>query len=101
MSADDGIYILQTGSGDKKEYRVAHCMAIDNISCPDLEDAYTVLLFGKSEVFTDITMAQNKAFQLFKTYSKYGPIEYGISTITLRKTFPGMSIEEAKEAIKF
>ncbi len=40
MSADDGIYILETGIS-KKEYRVAHLQAIENIAydkdAPDFE----------------------------------------------------------------
>ena len=95
MSFDNGIYILQTGTGYGKEFRVAHCMAIDNISCKGYEDAYLVLYFGECKVILDEQIAQTKAFKMLKKYSKMGPVEYGISTIVLRKQFPQMSYKEA------
>ena len=42
MSADNGIYILETTNNGEKEYRVAHCQAVDNIAGNDIiSDAYT------------------------------------------------------------
>ena len=110
MSADNGIYILETlaPNNDGKEYRVVHAQAIENIFYFDPERGYTqgdegddmelVLYFGGSEVFYNEEAAWNKAREIADEIENDdwgGYLEYGMSAIRLNKVFPPMSMEEA------
>ncbi len=86
MSADNGIYILETPIGFEKEYRVAHCQAIENI-CYGNDNGnpmWVVRLFGNSKVFHEKRDALLEA----DNQAENAPIlEYGISTIRLPFAF--------------
>jgi hypothetical protein len=84
MSADNGVYILATKSArrGKREYRVAHAQAIENLSCWDyidhlgnLNPEFALLLFGKCRVFTDRKLAEGYALRIS---DEVGYTEYGI-----------------------
>lgn len=83
MSADNGIFILQTYG---PEYRVVHAQAIENVYGKFDEttnhwkgDPETLLsYFGKSKVFTDVVEAYDYAENMSKDYEF---LEYGISLI--------------------
>ncbi len=104
MSADNGIYILKTPAPPvkngnyytnqgKKEYRVAHCQAIDNIEYSDL---YLPCYFGDSPVFDNYEDALELAVQIEKDLEI---CEYGICDIEKDCYFPNMSSEEARFAL--
>ena len=102
MSADNGVYILVTkGSRGKKEYRVSHAQAIENLSyMPDhpqgsrdgLNTEYAHMLFGKSRVFTDMKLARGYAECIYDEWmGDFGIVEYGIATLDYsRIRFPRM-----------
>jgi hypothetical protein len=99
MSADNGIYILQTPvmNGDGFEYRVVHAQAIDNIFWgengynKDGDPKAVVEYFGKCEVFQGEESARTEAFRLYDEITEgedgYGIVEYGVSTIELPHFF--------------
>jgi len=102
MSADNGIYILATTTkdGNEKEFRVAHCQAIKNIEGGTLGDAYMVLLFGSSEVFTDKTLAMAEALKLEQQVIKNCEIlEHGVLMIEKEFVFPDLTMDEANKII--
>lgn len=88
MSADNGIYILVTKRGrNKKEYRVIHTQAIENVqympdypvSRPCLNKEELAYKFGNARVFTDRGIAEGYAVRWHETLTKDGVIvEYGI-----------------------
>lgn len=88
MSADNGVYILATSRGrGKREYRVAHAQAIDNLTDepdyplhnPQLSEDYAVGLFGKCRVFTDQRIAEGYAIRMLEEIEQgSGVCEYGI-----------------------
>lgn len=95
MSADNGIYILETPNRNTgfTEYRVAHCQAIENIYYPEdskIEDKYLRMLFGKCEVLTDRLAALKLAQEIYDEIMKsiFPIIEYGIQTIRFPREFP-------------
>lgn len=107
MSADNGVYILETNIKDsfEKEYRVAHATAVENIEWSDkiyddkeitFGDCYLVLLFGCSKIYNKKD-SQIEAFQIYEDIirSDFPICEYGISVIVLDKEFPNMTYEEA------
>lgn len=73
MSADNGVYVLQTYG---PEFRVTYAQAIDNIFGKfndetlhwDGDDKSIVEYFGQSEVFKTIDEALNKAELLAEEY---------------------------------
>ena len=92
MSADNGVYILRSPIRPNLsgyEYRVAHAMAIDNISYePNKEEFNTEELkryFGKCSVFYDRTLALLSADKIAQTSEI---LEYGIQFINLPFVFP-------------
>lgn len=95
MSADNGIYILQTPhyTGDKNnfDYRVIHAQAIENIffENKDGNSMEVIKYFGKAEVFDNHKKAMEKAREMEKEIfdSSFPVLEYGISTITLKYPF--------------
>lgn len=100
MSADNGIYILESPvrSGEGKEYRVAECMAIENINyvptgfyAPE-EDLFWNLpaiwyAFGTCEVFTNGADARQEAERIYCDPAME-ICEYGISYIEMDRPFP-------------
>lgn len=93
MSADNGIYILQTkDENGVLEYRVAHLGAIENLyySDPSGDEVYMWLFFRKSPLFYD----KNDAYEWAKEIEKeildddFGIIEYGIVLLEVNKSFP-------------
>mgnify|MGYP001587404103 CR=1 FL=1 len=109
MSADNAVYILVTkGSRGKREYRVSHEQAIENLwyepdhpqgSRDGINTEYAHLLFGKSRVFTDMKLAQGYAERMFdEVMSDFGVVEYGIATLDFsRVRFPRMPEESQGE----
>lgn len=109
MSADNGIYILQTNNASNTgfEYRVAECQAIENINYYNpargyndkiADDAMLVIYFGDSKVYDKkeaYDMADRVENEILQ--SEYPILEYGVSTIKIDKVFPSMSLEEAEE----
>ena len=91
MSADNGIYILQT---DGPEFRVQHCMAIENINWNDDAGDYTEdqdvwiknarVIFKNAPVFTDEDKAAAFAVKCSKEYSI---LEYGVQPIKIDRKF--------------
>lgn len=110
MSADNGIYVLETNAvpvfdgkatytnrHGVKEYRVAICQAIENIEYSDL---YLPLLFGHSKVFENKTEAMQQAKELYDlVMQNFGICEYGIQQINLNKQFPNMTAAAAAKAL--
>ena len=102
MSADNGVYIAKFPKVDGGvEFRVAEASAIDNCTLfplvgLDMEDAYRVLIFGDSSVFTDYSEAEAFAEQ---EAAKYDVLEYGIQILDFNRAFPTMSKEEALKII--
>lgn len=108
MSADNGIYILQTNNVDGTgfEYRVAECQAIENISYYNpargyndkiVDDAMLVIYFGDSKVYNKKDahdIANRIEDDILQSYCPV--LEYGISTIKIDKVFPSMNLEEAE-----
>ena len=106
MSADNGVYILETKG---PEYRVAHLQAVDNVyySWSTADDGTTngdevddqdiwimnarEMWFG-APVFTDEDEAWRAAREL---HDKIDYTEYGISKIEIDRVFnvPGFSVE--------
>lgn len=84
MSADNGIYILQT---DGPEFRVAHQQNIDDIYGEFSDESFrwqgdpeTMLLyFDKAPVFSNLEEALDKAQEISYDYEY---LEYGICVIT-------------------
>ena len=103
MSADNGVYILVTrGSRGKKEYRVAHAQAIENLFSEFSDDPrgvlnveYAHLLFGKSRVFTDMKLAGGYAQRIYDEWmDAFGIVEYRIVTLYYSHIrFPQASVE--------
>jgi hypothetical protein len=83
MSADNGIYILQTYG---PEYRVAHCQGIDSIYGKFNDDTFhwdgdpemILEYFAEAPVFTDVEKALDFATELSYDYEY---LEYGICLI--------------------
>lgn len=94
MSADNGVYILvsrgrKTRHGFKKEYRVIHAQAIENIdwspdypvdaSEPKLNREMVLVYFGEARVMSDRRIAEGYAQCLFDEMERDGGfVEYGI-----------------------
>lgn len=94
MSSDNGIYILETPKGDKKEYRVKHLLAIDNLDydsehhCITLNDS--VRIKNAREMWEGTGVYENKAAALSaasKLLDKIVIVEYGICLIEIDKEF--------------
>ena len=86
MSADNGIYVLQTDTEKGPEYRVAYSHAIDNIygkfndeTCRyDGDIKNIVSVFGESQVFYTLNEALDFAEEM-EQYNDY--LEDGICVI--------------------
>jgi len=81
MSADNGIYILESLDG----FRVIHAQAIENIySYPHegFNEDYLKRYFGEAKLIETEEDAYKEALRLYKEISADGlPIEYGIVPI--------------------
>ena len=95
MSADNGIYVLQTckavSCGDiEYEYRIAYAMAIDNFdyyektSTKKLKE-YMVDVWGNSKVYDNRRDALQAAHELA---DRYLILEYGVRVIKTNYIFP-------------
>lgn len=102
MSADNGIYILETGTmfdkitdhsytrrdTRKSVFRVAHAQGIDNLDWylkneRENVGAYLMSIFDKSLVYDNIEDARKRANELYDGVMKSsGIIEYGIAIIS-------------------
>lgn len=77
MSADNGIYVLETTGENGQEYRIAYSHAIDNIYGDfDPETNHWVgntnfmdHVFGQSKVYYDIVEAMDEAEKLAEQYT--------------------------------
>lgn len=95
MSADNGIYILQTKG---PEWRVAYASAVENVYWDDEKKEETDdtkvhiknarIMWGDSEVYTDEEAAVRRAWEIYREeISGYGIIEYGVSKICIDEIF--------------
>jgi hypothetical protein len=90
MSADNGVYILETKG---PEYRVAYASAIDNLTWAgddsfdgDWNKKSVRDYFGESKVYTNLDEAYNEAHMLHDNWSW---TEYGICILPYgNKEFP-------------
>ena len=103
MSADNGIYILQTmGKQGGFEYRVSHCQNIEDIHWNDkqhchmsgyLNSEIVQQRFGHSKVYTDKQSALNKAHEIYDEIMQDDfcqVVEYGIQILDYGNfMFPG------------
>lgn len=83
MSADDGIYILQSKDG----FRVIWAQAIENIYKlgfgGEFDTEYLKEYFGKAEVFPTVDAALEEARRIHgEKVGRFGYVEYGIRFIT-------------------
>ncbi|OGF64732.1 hypothetical protein A2661_01440 [Candidatus Giovannonibacteria bacterium RIFCSPHIGHO2_01_FULL_45_24] len=87
MLADNGVYILATkGPKGKKEYRVSHEQAIENLwyepdfpkERPELSLEYVSKIFGDCRVFNDRKLAEGYALCVL---DRVGYAEYGIQLL--------------------
>ena len=95
MSADNGIYILET---EGPEFRVAHLQAVENVDWdeskgkqtdnPDVQIKNAREMWANSKVFYSKDAALSEAAQILKDLSKNGfPCEYGISFVEIPRVF--------------
>ena len=97
MSADNGIYILETKhpkNPNKYEYRVAHLQAVDNVDWdenlkkytddPDIIIKNARNMWGGCHVFTSKTKALEAAAKIEQETTI---LEYGISFIRIDRVF--------------
>jgi len=98
MSADNGVYILETvrltRKGFQPEFRVSHLSAIDNIEWDEKINDYTNdddvrivnarEMFDVTKVFEDKKEAESYAVAL---HEDLGWTEYGICYITINREF--------------
>jgi hypothetical protein len=81
MSADNGIYILQSPVFDENgnkidtEFRVSHCQAIENIY---YDIGFEFRYFNNSPIFNSLSDALMEAAKMFKEHHY---IEYGIKIL--------------------
>ncbi len=107
MSANDGVYVLATkGSRGKKEYRIAHAQAIENLSdgSGGLDVECVRELFGNSRVFTDMKIAQGYAQRVYDEAERSSGdvVVYGIVALNYSHIrFPQASVEseESQEPV--
>ena len=91
MSADNGVYILET---EGPEYRVAEMMAVDNVSWDcDLScetNDFDILIKNAREMWSDalVFTDRNEAIiAAHKLHDEVGYTEYGVSFIGIPKPF--------------
>lgn len=95
MSADNGVYILQTLG---PEYRVRHMQAVENYywddekkansDDPDIWVRNARQMWSNCVVHTDRMRAYEEADQIYTKISEDGfPVEYGICVIEIPRKF--------------
>jgi hypothetical protein len=95
MSADNGIYILETdGPNGGKEYRVAELQAVENytwdpsknlhVDNPDVHITNARKMWENCDVFTDRGCALNFAHEFADMCEV---LEYGVSIIRIPRVF--------------
>lgn len=104
MSADNGIYILETPIGSNKsiqEFRVVHAQAIENINWNSEKSNFDheywnkealIDYFGECKVYKSQLEALEAASEMAKDYTM---LEYGISSIECPIPFPNVSCRDA------
>lgn len=99
MSADNGVYILEspTKDGKGKEYRVSYCNGLRDLDDKRNGKNYQVLSFGECDVILNETEALIEAVTQYKNYGS--PIEYGIQFLSTQYPFPEMTKYQAKKDI--
>lgn len=103
MSADNGIYILET----KDQYRVAHLQAIDNLSCVSLRNGRNAGYVGLSPAKAvemwggcRYTRSRRKALEIAHRWAQRLPVcEYGVRIVRCGKTWKRL-IMDAKECAR-
>lgn len=109
MSADNGVYILESPTRDGgKEWRVAECQNIEDCDIPEVGDAYLVLKFSGSKVYTNYLAAVEAAWFLYEEIlaecveDGMPPIvEYGVVELSPRlEPFPTMTESEADRQLE-
>lgn len=112
MSADNGMYILQSpkaGADDTKEYRVMLTTNIENIEVYDklvpgdpMERGFLceAAIFGDCKVHDDANDAIAEACANVARYeAEEGYIEYGIVVVPRKHPFPDIQPEKAKQML--
>lgn len=97
MSADNGVYILET----RDQYRVIHAQAIENLYWCQVERKSTDFLISTRlvEYFGNVRYTRNKetAHRIANAIARKTPIlEYGIKMFSINKTW-NQIVKEAKE----
>lgn len=99
MSADNGIYILVTGTGNNKEYRVKELQAVDNVnwdseitdytSDPDIRIKNARRMWKNCTPYKKRAEAMEQAGGLYEEImeSTFPVLEYGICFIEIPKDF--------------
>ena len=99
MSADNGIYILQTNKGDGFEFRVVHLQAVENYQWDNVDKCYTddedVLIENAREMWRDCEVFTDKREAFLEADEQTeeilsddcGILEYGICTIKIDREF--------------
>ena len=101
MSADNGLYILETNKGAGKEYRVAYHMAVENYEWdddkiemsndPDIWIKNARDMWKDCKVFTDRDKALQEADRQYQNLmgdpDGMAFLEYGISFIVVPREF--------------
>lgn len=104
MSADNGVYILATkGPRGKKDYRVAHLQAVENLwykpdfprEKPELNLKCVVDLYSECRVFTDRTLAMGYALRIA---DEVWNLEYGIQLLDYTHMRLPKFVQERKQA---
>lgn len=95
MSADNGVYILETKRGSGKEYRVAHLQAVENVNWDTEKGEYTndpdIHIKNAREmwplslpVFTNKDEALARAFDIYEVLTI---CEYGVQTVKIDREY--------------
>jgi len=109
MSADNGVYILESPTQNGgREWRVAECQNIEDCDIPEVGDAYLVLKFNGSKVYTNYLVAVEAAWFMYEEIlaecAEDGMpqiVEYGVSELPpLQSPFPIMTEEEADRQLE-
>lgn len=103
MSADNGIYILET----KDQYRVAHLQAVENLSCVSLQEGRNAGYGGLSPAKAvemwggcRYTRSRRKALEIAHRWAQRLPVcEYGVRIVRCGKTWKSL-LRDAKECAR-
>lgn len=96
MSADNGVYILETGKGKSKEYRVKHLQAVENVYWDENRNRETddpdVWIGNARRMWNNCEVLSNKAEAVVEadriaSDPELWILEYGICTIRIPRDF--------------